>query len=115
MLLTRPALNSAGLHPALDTTKHEPPIWELRLYVAGRSARCVAALAHLDRVCEEHLDGKYRVEVIDLLENAHLPGFVSKLPAPIREVVDDLFESERVLVGLDLRPADPDDLFQRDP
>jgi len=88
-------------------------LWELRLYVAGRSAKSVAAFANLRRVCERHLPGKYTIEVVDLLENPQLakgdqivaiPTLVRKLPPPVRKIVGDLSNSERTLVGLQLRP-----------
>lgn len=87
--------------------------WELRLYVAGQSPRSIAAFANLKRICEEHLKGRYAIEVIDLLENPELaegeqilalPTVVRKLPLPMRKLIGDLSNSERVLVGMDLRP-----------
>ena len=88
-----------------------PPI-ELRLYVAGQTARSVAALANLRRYCEQHLAGNYRLEVIDLLVHPQLaegdqilavPTLVRKVPQPIRKIIGDLSNEERVLVGLDIR------------
>jgi circadian clock protein KaiB len=90
--------------------------WELRLYVAGQTAKSLAAFANLKKVCEEHLAGKYQIEVIDLLENPQLargdqivaiPTLVRRLPAPIRKIIGDLSNTERVLVGLQLRPSRP--------
>jgi circadian clock protein KaiB len=87
--------------------------WELRLYVAGQSPRSIAALANLRRICEEHLEGRYSIEVMDLLENPELaegeqilalPTVVRKLPLPMRKLIGDLSNTERVLVGMDLRP-----------
>ena len=87
--------------------------WELRLYVAGQTTKSLAAFANLKAICEEHLAGKYRIEVIDLLENPQLargdqilaiPTLVRQLPAPVRKIIGDLSNTERVLVGLDLRP-----------
>jgi circadian clock protein KaiB len=87
--------------------------WDLRLYIAGRTPKCVAAFSNLQRLCEEHLAGQYKIEVIDLLENAQLakgdqilaiPTLVRKLPEPIKKIIGDLSNTERVLVGLDLRP-----------
>lgn len=87
--------------------------FDLRLYVAGQTARSLAALANLQKICEEHLEGRYRIEVIDLLERPQLargdqifalPTLVRKLPEPIRKLVGDLSDTERALVGLDLRP-----------
>jgi circadian clock protein KaiB len=89
-------------------------LWDLRLYVAGQTAKSLAALANLKKVCEEHLAGKYKIEVIDLLVNPQLargdqivaiPTLVRKLPEPIRKIVGDLSKTERVLVGLQLRPS----------
>jgi len=89
-------------------------VWELRLYVAGQTPKSITALSNLKRICEEHLAGKYRIEVIDLMENPQLaqgdqilaiPTLVRKLPPPIRKIIGDLSNEERVLVGLNLRPA----------
>jgi circadian clock protein KaiB len=90
--------------------------YELRLYVAGQTSRSLAALTNLKRICDEHLQGRYRLEVIDLLEHPQLargdqilalPTLVRKLPVPIRKLVGDLSDTESALVGLDLRPARP--------
>ena len=87
-------------------------VWELRLYVAGQTAKSVTAFANLKRICEEHIRGKYEIEVIDLLKNPTLakgdqilavPTLVRKLPVPIRKILGDLSDTERVLIGLDLR------------
>ena len=87
--------------------------WELRLYVAGQTARSTAALANLRRICEERLAGKYSIEVIDLLERPQLaqgeqivaiPTLERRLPEPVRKIIGDLSNTERVLIGLDLRP-----------
>jgi circadian clock protein KaiB len=86
--------------------------WQLRLYVAGATAKSVAALANLRKLCEEHLAGRYEIEVIDLLENPKLaagdqilavPTLVRKFPEPIRKIIGDLSNEDRVLVGLDLK------------
>jgi circadian clock protein KaiB len=86
--------------------------WELRLYVAGQTPRSVAAFANLKKICEEHLQGQYRIEVIDLLKKPQLaagdqilaiPTLVRKLPQPVRKIIGDLSNTERVLVGLNLR------------
>lgn len=91
-----------------------PRTWELRLYVAGQTPRCVDAFANLKRICEEHLAGRYHIEVIDLIKNTRLargdqivaiPTLVRKLPQPVRKIIGDLSNEERVLVGLDLRPC----------
>ncbi len=88
--------------------------WELRLYVAGQTARSIAALNNLKQLCETHLKGRYRIEVIDLLVNPQLsredqilavPTLVRKLPPPLRKIIGDLSSTERVLVGLQLRPG----------
>jgi circadian clock protein KaiB len=88
-------------------------LWDLRLYVAGRTPKSVAAFDNLQRLCEEHLKRKYRLEVIDLVNQPQLakgdqilaiPTLVRKLPQPIKKVIGDLSNIERVLVGLDLRP-----------
>ena len=87
--------------------------WELRLYVAGQTARAITAFANLKKLCEEHVKCKYHIEVIDLLKNPQLakgdqilavPTLVRKLPVPVRKIIGDLSNTERVLVGLDLRP-----------
>ncbi|HEV3009318.1 MAG TPA: circadian clock KaiB family protein [Burkholderiales bacterium] len=87
--------------------------WNLRLYTAGQSPKSLAALANLKRVCEEHLAGRYSIEVVDLLKNPRLakddqivaiPTLVRKLPEPLRRLVGDLSDTERTLVGLQLRP-----------
>jgi circadian clock protein KaiB len=87
--------------------------WQLRLYVAGMTPRCLADFENLKRICEEHLQGEYSIEIIDLLENPQLaqgdqilaiPTLVRKLPQPLKKIIGDLSNEERVLVGLDLRP-----------
>lgn len=95
-------------------TSADPDLWELRLYVAGKTQRSQAAFRNLSKLCEEHLAGKYRIEVVDLLVHPQLakgdqivaiPTLVRKLPSPIRKVIGDLSNVERTLVGLQLRPA----------
>ena len=97
----------------VDPEEPGPVEWDLRLYIAGRTPKCVAAFNNLQKLCKEHLAGQYRIEVIDLLENAQLakgdqilaiPTLVRKLPEPIKKIIGDLSNTERVLVGLDLRP-----------
>ncbi len=87
-------------------------IWELRLYVAGQTTRSQDTLANLKRICDEYLEGRYRIEVIDVLQQPEIakidqivvnPTLVRRMPKPIRRVIGDLSNSERVLVGLDLR------------
>jgi circadian clock protein KaiB len=89
-----------------------PESWNLRLYVAGMTPRAVAAFDNLKKLCELHLAGRYEIEVIDLLENPKLaagdqiiavPTMVRKLPPPMKKIIGDLSNEERVLVGLDLR------------
>ena len=89
-------------------------VYILRLYVAGQTRKSLAAFANLKKICEENLAGQYRIEVIDLLENPQLakgdqilaiPTLVRKLPPPLKKIIGDLSNTERVLVGLDLRPA----------
>src|ERR1700761_4063770 len=88
--------------------------YTLRLYVAGQTPKSVTALANLKRLCEEHLSGRYRIEVIDLLEQPQLaagdqilavPTLVRRLPEPLKRIIGDLSNTDRVLVGLDLQPA----------
>ncbi len=99
-----------------DPTEEAPKEYELRLYVAGWTRHSVAALANLERVCEEHLAGKYRIAVVDLLRSPQLargdqilavPTLVRKLPTPVKRIIGDLSNQERVLVGLDLQPLRP--------
>ncbi|UOQ99030.1 circadian clock protein KaiB [Hymenobacter sp. 5317J-9] len=88
--------------------------WELRLYVAGQTPKSVTAVANLRKYCEQHLKGRYKLEVIDLLVNPQLaegdqilaiPTLVRKVPEPIRKIIGDLSNEEKVLVGLDVRPV----------
>lgn len=88
--------------------------WQLRLYVAGQTPRSVAAFANLKRICEEHLAGRYDIEVVDLVKHPQLaagdqilaiPTLVRKLPQPLRKIVGDLRDTERALVGLQIRSA----------
>jgi circadian clock protein KaiB len=86
--------------------------WELRLYVAGQTSNCIKAFANLKKICEQELKGRYKIEVIDLLENPTLakgdqiiaiPTLVRKLPVPVKKIIGSLQNTERVMVGLDLR------------
>jgi circadian clock protein KaiB len=95
------------------STPQSPEKWNLRLYTAGQSPKSLAALNNLKRVCEEHLAGRYSIEVVDLLKNPRLakddqivaiPTLVRKLPEPLRRIVGDLSDTERALVGLQLKP-----------
>jgi circadian clock protein KaiB len=88
--------------------------WDLRLYVAGQTPKSLAAFNNLKKFCDAHIPGQYRIEIIDLIQNPSLaqndqvvaiPTLVRKLPEPIRKIIGDLSNSERVLVSLDLRPA----------
>jgi len=104
--MSPPAVKNAG--------RVEMEVWELRLYIAGETGKSAAAIANLQRLCEEHLPGRYKVEVVDLLKNPQLargdqiiavPTLVRKLPDPVRKIVGDLSNEEKALVGLQLRPA----------
>jgi circadian clock protein KaiB len=108
--------------PKNRTGKGERPVemleedyFQLRLYVAGQTPKSLEAFANLKKICEDHLQGRYRIEVIDLVENPQLakgdqilaiPTLVRKLPQPLRKIIGDLSNTERVLVGLDLRPRE---------
>lgn len=105
------AQNYEGTHTIESDTVPDQEIYILRLYVAGQTKKSLAAFANLKKICEEHLGGKYRIEIIDLLENPQLaksdqilavPTLVRKLPPPIKKIIGDLSNTERVLVGLDL-------------
>jgi circadian clock protein KaiB len=87
--------------------------WELRLYIAGNTPKSIAAISNLKKYCEEHLEGKYHIEIIDLLVHPQLaegdqifaiPTLVRKVPQPIRKIIGDLSNKEKVLVGLNIRP-----------
>lgn len=89
------------------------PNWELRLYVAGQTPKSMCALANLKKICEQYIPGNYSIEVVDLCKNPRLaagdqilaiPTLVRKLPEPIRKILGDLSDENKVLVGLDLRP-----------
>lgn len=88
--------------------------WRLRLYVAGQSAKSLTAFTNLKKICEEHLEGQYSIEVIDLLVNPQLatgdqilalPTLIRKIPEPMKRIIGDLSNTERVLVGLDIKPV----------
>ena len=92
--------------------------WRLRLYVAGQTPKSITALANLKRLCDMHLAGRYRIEVIDLASQPHLarrddivvlPTLVRQLPPPMRKIIGDLSNVERVLVGLDLQPREDEE------
>ena len=106
--MKRKAAGGAG-----KNAKPKEETWELRLYVAGQTPKSLAAFANLKKICEDHLKGKYHIEVIDLLKNPQLasgdqilaiPTLVRKLPPPIKKIIGDLSNTLRVLVGLDVRP-----------
>lgn len=97
-----------------ENTKQKSEIWMLRLYVAGHTPKSLTAFANLKKICEEHLKGKFQIEVIDLRKNPKLakgdqiialPTLVRKLPPPLIKIIGDLSNTERVLVGLDIRPS----------
>ena len=96
------------------TAPFKRPLWELRLYVAGMTPTSIRAFENLKRLCEEHMHGAYKIQVVDLLERPMLargdqiiavPTLVRRLPTPVKKIIGDLSNTERVLVGLDLRPA----------
>lgn len=98
---------------AAQTAQIGPKVWQLRLYVAGQTPKCLTAFANLKRLCETHLAGAYQIEVVDLLKGPQLaqgdqilaiPTLVRKLPEPMKKIIGDLSNAERVLVGLDVRP-----------
>jgi circadian clock protein KaiB len=101
--------------PNSHSHRRPPKLWQLRLYVAGQTPKSIAAFSNLKKICEDHLNGRYRIEVIDLVQQPQLsrgdqilaiPTLVRKLPQPVRKIIGDLSDTNRVLVGLDLRPAD---------
>ena len=104
--------NLAGL--AAERVGEESETWHLRLYVAGVSPKSIEAFANVQQLCETHLHDRYEIEIVDLLENPRLargdeivaiPTLVRQLPAPMRKIIGDLSDTERVLVGLQLRPV----------
>ncbi len=109
---TETAVRSAGKNGG--PCRRNRALWELRLYVAGMTPTSIRAFENLKRLCEEHLHGIYSIQVIDLLERPTLargdqiiavPTLVRRLPTPVKKIIGDLSNTERVLVGLDLRPA----------
>ncbi len=99
--------------PTTARTSRPRKVWELRLYVAGQTPKSLLAFANLKKICEEHLAGQYRIEVVDLLKNPQLakgdqifaiPTLVRQLPPPLKKIIGDLSNTQRVLVGLDIRP-----------
>jgi len=101
--------------PAKPKPAKGPEGWNLRLYVAGQTPRSLTAFTNLKRLCEEHLPGKYNIEVVDLMKEPHraqadqivaLPTLVRKLPEPMKRIVGDLSNIEKVVVGMDIRSID---------
>lgn len=121
MATSKQALSSKPAKKALaqktnnrQASAFKRPVWELRLYVAGMTPTSIRAFENLKRLCEEHMHGAYRIQVVDLLERPMLargdqivavPTLVRRLPTPVKKIIGDLSNTERVLVGLDLRPA----------
>ena len=98
-----------------SSRSRQDKLWQLRLYVAGQTPNSLTAFSNLKKICEDHLKGRYSIEVIDLVKKPQLskgdqilaiPTLVRKLPQPVRKIIGDLSDTERVLVGLDLRSAD---------
>ena len=96
-----------------ESENKDSDFWELRLYVAGQTPNSIRAFSNLQKICDEHLKGKCRIEIIDLVKNPKLasgdqilavPTLVRKLPEPLKKIIGDLSNTERVLVGLDIRP-----------
>ena len=115
----QPSRKPAKAGPARENNNRKAspfkrPVWELRLYVAGMTPTSIRAFENLKRLCEEHMHGAYKIQVVDLLERPMLargdqiiavPTLVRRLPTPVKKIIGDLSNTERVLVGLDLRPA----------
>jgi circadian clock protein KaiB len=110
----RPAKKASPRAGRAQRGAEKAPEWDLRLYVAGQTARSAIALENLQRLCQTHLEGRYRLEVVDVLKNPQLargdqilalPTLVRKLPEPMKKIIGDLSHEERVLIGLDLREA----------
>jgi circadian clock protein KaiB len=111
-MTTNPAKSAKPVLPKSKPAKDKIDTYVLRLYVAGQTPKSIAAVTNLKKICEEHLAGRYKIEVVDLLENPQLargdqilaiPTLVRKLPLPVRRIIGDLSNTERVLIGLDLR------------
>ena len=106
--------SSPAKRPGPRSPRRPRKLWQLRLYVAGQTPKSLAAFSNLKQICENHLKGRYGIEVVDLLEQPHLskgdqilaiPTLVRKLPQPVRKIIGDLSDTERVLIGLDLQAA----------
>ncbi len=100
---------------ANEPTEANSKLWQLRLYVAGQTPKSVTAFANLKRLCEEYMPNQYRIEIVDLLQHPELalqdqifaiPTLVRQLPRPIRQIIGDLSNREKVIVGLDIRPIE---------
>jgi len=109
---TDPEIKTKAAKNGKVKQKGNKEFWNLRLYIAGETSRSLAALNNLQKICDDHLAGKYHVEVVDLLKNPHLaegdqilavPTLVRRLPPPLKKIIGDLSNTQRVLVGLDLR------------
>ena len=114
----KPPLSLQSIADQKSPEQSDAKEWNLRLYVAGQTPRSIAAFANLKKLCEEHLSGRYTIEIVDLLKHPQLaagdqivaiPTLVRKLPEPLRKIVGDLRDSERALVGLQIRSASPPD------
>lgn len=99
-----------------DSGQSDAEHWDLRLYIAGQTDKSIRAINNLTRICREHLEGRYTIEVIDLMKTPGLaaddhilalPTLVRRLPEPIRKIIGDLSNEQRVIIGLDVRPRDP--------
>jgi len=97
----------------MKSTSSKKKIWQLRLYIAGQTPKSVLALKNINKYCKEHLEGQYSIEIVDLLKSPQLadgdqifaiPTLVRKVPEPIRKIIGDLSNEEKVLVGLNIRP-----------
>ena len=113
-----PPLSLQDIAEQKSPEQSDAQVWNLRLYVAGQTPRSIAAFANLKRLCEEHLSGRYNIEVVDLVKHPQLaagdqivaiPTLVRKLPEPLRKIVGDLRDTERALVGLQILPASTSD------
>lgn len=110
-----PVMKTESVKPISKAEKKASEKWILRLYVAGQTPKCQTAFMNLQKICNEQLKGKFQIEVIDLLKNPQLsrehqilaiPTLVRKLPVPIKKIIGDLSDTERVLVGLDIKQND---------
>jgi len=113
MRTIRSATSRAATRGVRPRRPRRSPIYVLRLYVTGTTSKSIRAIQNVRRICEEHLHGRYELEVIDLYKNLPLargdqivaaPTLIKRLPAPLRKLIGDMSDEQRVLVGLDLRP-----------